>query len=379
MASPLDALISWSIRHRALVLIVAAALLVAGILMTARAPLDVLPDFTPPRVVVQTESPGMGTTDVEERVTWPLERVLLGTPETTSIRSISIAGLSVITMTFSDEADLFRTRQLVTERLQLASGSLPENAEAPKLEAIAPPVGALLRFCVTSDRGDARTTLRTFAEWKVRPRLAGIPGVAQVIVHGGLVERMEVRPDPRRMREHDVALADIERAAARSQAFVGAGAVSDGEIRVDVIGEAPRALPPLEHEGNVGDELAHPGAHVLAHGRGQVGAAIAIDVEGDRRVLRHAPDELEHVADDLRHGGFGLHGAEVARPEVGAQRLVAVLEHRLEKLLLVAEVVVHRGDVGVRAAADLLDRRVAETTLGKHLARHLEQALARIS
>src|SRR5262245_22560333 len=242
MASPLDALIGWAIRHRAIVLVVAAALLVAGIVTTLRAPLDALPDFTPPRVVIQTEAPGMGTSDVEERVTWPLERVLLGTPATTSIRSTSIAGLSVITMTFSDDAELFRTRQFVTERLQLATGNLPEAAEAPKLEPIAPPVGALLRFCITSEQREARTALRTFADWKVRPRLAGIPGVAQVIVHGGLVERLEVRPDPRRMREHGISLADIERAAARSQAFVGAGDVTEGEMRVEVIGEARTTL-----------------------------------------------------------------------------------------------------------------------------------------
>src|SRR5262249_43473693 len=134
--------------------------------------------------------------------------------------------------------------------LQLAAGSLPENAEAPKLEAIAPPVGALLRLCVTSDRPGARTPLRTFAEWKVRPRLAGIPGVAQVIVHGGRVGRLGVRPGPPRMREHDIALADIERAASRSQAFVGAGAVSDGEISVDVIGEARATL------ATAGEQLA---------------------------------------------------------------------------------------------------------------------------
>ena len=240
MASPLDALITWSIRRRAIVLIIAAVAAIGGTYITSQAPLDVLPDFTPPRVVIQTEAPGRGTTDVEERVTWPLERVLLGTPETTSIRSSSIAGLSVITMTFSDGAELFRTRQLVTERLQLASGTLPEGSE-PKLEPIAPPIGALLKLCVTSSQPDAaraRTELRTFAEWKVKPRLGGIPGIAQVIIHGGLVERFEVRPDPRRMREHAVSLEEIERAAARSQTSIGAGPMTSGEMRSDVTTEA---------------------------------------------------------------------------------------------------------------------------------------------
>lgn len=238
MASPLDALIGWSIRRRVIVLIIAAAAMVAGVYVASRAPFDVLPDFTPPRVVIQTEAPGMSTNDVEERVTWPLERVLLGTPKALTIRSSSIAGLSVITMTFADDADLFRTRQLVAERLQLAHDSLPEGAEAPKLEPIAPPIGSLLKFCVTSNDPKARAELRTIADWKLRPRLASVPGVAQVIVHGGLVERFEVRPDPRRMREHNVSLEQVERAATRSQASIGAGTLTLGELHSDVSTEA---------------------------------------------------------------------------------------------------------------------------------------------
>src|SRR5262249_60648659 len=97
---PLDARIRWSIRRAVTLLVVAAMLFVAGVYITSTAPLDVLPDFTPPRVVIQTEAPGMGTIDVEERVTWPLEHALLGTPHVTSIRSSSIPGLSAITMMF---------------------------------------------------------------------------------------------------------------------------------------------------------------------------------------------------------------------------------------------------------------------------------------
>jgi len=240
VATPLDILIGWSIRRRAVVLSIATAVTVAAAYVTARAPLDVLPDFTPPRVVIQTEAPGMSTSDVEERVTWPLENVLLGTPQTTSIRSSSITGLSVITMTFADDADLFRTRQLVGERLQLAR--LPDGADAPRLEPIAPPIGSLLKFCITSTTPNARTELRTLADWKIRPRLAGIPGVAQVIVHGGLVERFEVRPDPRRMREHRISLDEIVRTAGRAQAAIGAGAVDVGETRSDVATEARLSL-----------------------------------------------------------------------------------------------------------------------------------------
>src|SRR3954470_2495135 len=150
MASPLDTLIGWSIRHRVTLLAVAAMVFAAGLYVTSTASLDVLPDFTPPRVVIQTEAPGLGTTDIEDRVTWPLEHALLGTPHVTSIRSASIPGLSVITMMFDDAADLFRTRQLVTERLSLARGALPDGVEPPQLEPIEPPIGSPPKGCITA-------------------------------------------------------------------------------------------------------------------------------------------------------------------------------------------------------------------------------------
>ncbi len=282
MASPIDMLIGWSIKRRVIVLIVASAAMLAGIYITLQAPLDVLPDFTPPRVVIQTEAPGMSTTDVEERVTWPLERVLLGTPQALTIRSSSIAGLSVITMTFADDADLFRTRQLVAERLQLASDSLPEGAEPPKLEPIAPPIGSLLKFCISSDDPKAGAQLRTLAEWKLRPQIAGVPGIAQVIVHGGLVERFEVRPDPPRMRERGVSLEAIERAASRSQASVGAGTLTEGELRSDVSTEARLTMATAPERVAAVVVAVHQGAPVRLGDVADLGAGVSPAV-GDAR------------------------------------------------------------------------------------------------
>ncbi|HEX3475106.1 MAG TPA: efflux RND transporter permease subunit [Kofleriaceae bacterium] len=242
MASPLDTLIGWSIRHRVTLLVVAAMAFAAGLYVTSTASLDVLPDFTPARVVIQTEAPGMGTTDVEDRVTWPLERALLGTPHMTSIRSSSIPGLSAITMMFDDDADLFRTRQLVAERLQLAGAALPDGVEPPQIEPIQPPIGSLLKICFTSPQPRDLARLRTFVDASVRSRLAAIPGVAQVIIHGGIVERLEIQPDPRRMRAHAVSLDDIARAAAGSQTSVAAGTLVAGEMRSDVTTESRLTL-----------------------------------------------------------------------------------------------------------------------------------------
>ena len=241
MGALFDGLITWSIHNRAVVLFGAVALVVAGIWAASRASLDVLPNFMPSLVVVQTEASGMPTLDVEQLVTRPLEQTLLGTPDTATVRSSSAPGLSVITVTFQDGVEIYRARQLVTERLQLAQARLPQSVHAPQLAPIAAPIGALLKFCLTSTKPfDAQTAreLRTFADWNVRPRLLAISGVAQVMVIGGAVERVEVRPDPVRLRQRHVTLTDVVAAVRSSQSLSGAGFVETASTRLDVQNDA---------------------------------------------------------------------------------------------------------------------------------------------
>ncbi len=237
----LDGLIDGSIRHRGVVLLLAALLLVAGGWYSTRAPLDVLPDFTPPRAVVQTEAPGLDGVDVEELVTRPIERTLLATPRVSSVRSVSSAGLSVVTLTFEEGVDIYRARQLVAERIGLAAAALPEVVRPPVLAPIAAPIGALLKLCLTSSDPDpvrASRDLRRFAEWTMRPRLTAIPGVAQVTAHGGDVERVELRPDPVRMADRGVTLDELVKAVRASQAVAGAGFVESASARTDVHNDA---------------------------------------------------------------------------------------------------------------------------------------------
>ena len=167
MGSFFDGLIGWSIHNRVIVLLGAAALVFGGIWAASHASLDVLPDFTPPRVVVQTEATGMGPLDVEQIVTRPLEQVLLGTPQATSVRSASSPGLSVVTLMFEDGVDIYRARQVVTERVQLAQARLPQGIGTPQLMPILAPISAVLKFTLTSTSPDALQSardLRTFAD-----------------------------------------------------------------------------------------------------------------------------------------------------------------------------------------------------------------------
>ncbi len=244
-----DGLIGWSIHNRVVVLLGAAALVVGGVWAASHASLDVLPDFTPPRVVVQTDAVGMGTLDLEQLVTRPLEQVLLGTPQATSVRSTSSPGLSVITLMFEDGVDIYRARQMVTERVQLAQGRLPQGIGTPQLAPILAPISAILKFCLTStnpDADQAARDLRTFAEWTLRPRLMAISGVAQVAPHGGAVERIEVQPDPVRLRQRGVTMADIVDAVRGSQSVAGVGFTEMGNARLDIRSDARLTLVDAE-------------------------------------------------------------------------------------------------------------------------------------
>ena len=243
MGELIDKLIAWSIQQRIVVMLGALLLVVAGGWAASHASTDALPDFTPPRVVVQTEASGMSTIDVEELITRPVERVLLGTPDTTSVRSTSSPGLSVVTLMFEDSVDLYRARQLVAERLSLAR--LPEAASAPQLAPIQAPIGALLKLCLTSTGRDpikAGRDMRTFADWTLRPRLLTIPGVAQVTALGGDVERVDVQPDPVRMRQRGITILQLADAVKSSQAISGAGFVNAGAARLDVKTDARLTL-----------------------------------------------------------------------------------------------------------------------------------------
>src|SRR5438874_8026380 len=184
----LNRVILWSLQNRLVMLALAFLLFVFGVRAALQVPLDVFPEFAPPQVVLQTEAPGLSAEEVERLVTLPLETQLNGTAELDAIRSSSIVGLSVITCVFQAGADIFRARQLITEKLQLASAHLPTDAGAPQMMPIISNVGIILKISLTSDK-TSLMDLRTLADWTIRPRLLAVPGVAQVTTFGGEVKQ----------------------------------------------------------------------------------------------------------------------------------------------------------------------------------------------
>ncbi len=218
----LNRVILWSLRNRFVVLALAGLLLMFGVQQARQTPLDVFPDFAPPQVVIQTEAPGFSATEVEQLISLPVETTLNGTSQLDTLRSSSIAGLSVITCIFAANTDIFRARQLVTEKLQLARSRLPQGANEPQMAPISSPIGILFRISLTS-RTTSAMDLRTLADWTIRQRLLAVPGVSQVTIMGGEVKQYQIIADPAKLKNYEVTLTQVMGAAGQASQNASAG------------------------------------------------------------------------------------------------------------------------------------------------------------
>lgn len=219
----LNAIIRWSLHNRLLVVAAALLLLLVGVYQARVAPVDVLPRFSPPQVVAQTEAPGFSPAQVEQQVTIPLEASLLGLSDVQDVRSNSIAGLSVITVWFKNGTDLWRDRQNVTEGLASVAG-LPAEAGRPRLAPVTSPIGMTTVLGLTDSQAARHPfRLRTLATWTIRRRLLAIPGVANVTVYGGEEQQYQIVISPHRLRDYSVTLQQVLAAASQAGALGGGG------------------------------------------------------------------------------------------------------------------------------------------------------------
>ena len=207
-------IVKYSLNNRLFVLAFAALLLVYGAMTAWRTPVDVFPDLNKPLVTVLTEAGGMAPEEVEQLVSFPIETALNGMPGVTRVRSTSGVGLSIVYAEFAWGTDIYRNRQLVAERLAQLRGQLPDEV-TPVMGPVSSIMGEvmLIALPLTIGQGGASPMeAREYADFVLRPRLLGIPGVSQVIPIGGDVRQLRVEPDPARMAQLGVSLSQIEQA-----------------------------------------------------------------------------------------------------------------------------------------------------------------------
>ncbi|MCR9209362.1 MULTISPECIES: efflux RND transporter permease subunit [Rhodopirellula] len=212
----LDRIIQFSLNNRLIVLAVAAIMLGVGAWQSLQLPIDVFPNLNRPRVVVMTEAPGMAPEEVEALITFPLETAFNGASGVEAVRSSSGIGLSVIYVEFAWDTDIYNDRQIVNERLQLASENLPDGVK-PTLAPISSIMGQILMYGMWSE-GDVTEPMevRTLADWVVRQRLLTIPGVSQVFTMGGGRMQYQVLVDPDALRTFGLTMDQVHEAVTRS-------------------------------------------------------------------------------------------------------------------------------------------------------------------
>src|SRR5215813_10125526 len=202
----LNKIIQWSINNRLIVIIAASVLLIYGGIVTMRAPVDVFSDLTAPTVTILTESHGMAPEEVESLVSLPIEASMDGTAGVFRVRSNSAGGISIVFVEFNLGTDIYRARQLVTEKL--AQVRLPAGIRPPVLGPISSTMGEIMLISMTSKTTSAMD-LRSLADWVVRPRLLGVPGVAQVMIIGGDTKQFQVLVDPAKLRDYGLTLQQV--------------------------------------------------------------------------------------------------------------------------------------------------------------------------
>jgi CzcA family heavy metal efflux pump len=217
--------------------------LVLGCWGALTAPLDVFPEFVPSQVDIQTEAPGFSPQQVEELVTKQVENTVNGASGLATLRSESIPGLSVVTITFADGIDLHIARQGISERLSELGSSLPAGVGVPKLSPLVSSTMDLLKIGLVSDKVDAYA-LRDAADWVIKPRLLAVPGVAHVIVFGGDVRQIQIQPDMHRLTSFGITLADVADAARAALPLRGAGFIDIANQRV--LMQSPIPAPDIE-------------------------------------------------------------------------------------------------------------------------------------
>lgn len=288
----LKGIIELSLRNRGVIVILGLLVAGYGAFVAQRTQLDVFPEFATPRIVIQTEAPGLSAEEVEALVTRPIEYGLNGTPELESLYSQSIQGLSVVTVVFRERADIFRARQLTGERITEIAAELPLGVHRPQMGALTSSTSLMMALgLVSADR--TAMELRTFAEWVVRLRLLGVAGVARVEIFGGDVRQLQIQYRPERMIAYDVSVDELLAAARNATGIRGAGFIENDNQRItlrtqgqSVSAEALGETVLTHHEGfsvrlkdvaivaegaqpKLGDGLVNgkPGVVMMVHGQ----------------------------------------------------------------------------------------------------------------
>ena len=230
----LDKLITFVLQQRVFVLLMVLALILLGWHALNDLPIEAFPDVQDVQVQVVTQMAGQAPEEIERSVTLPIEREMSGVARITQLRSISMTGLSIVTLTFSDHTDDYFARQQVLEKLQ--NVNLPPGVQ-PSLAPLSTAVGEVYRYVLDTPANMPLTEVRALQDWKIRPALRMVPGVADVGSFGGLIKEYQVNVNPALLKKYGVTLDQVSQALTNGSANVGGGLIKRGDEALVVRGQ----------------------------------------------------------------------------------------------------------------------------------------------
>jgi CzcA family heavy metal efflux pump len=231
----LDKITQYALHNRLMIIAASALLLIAGIYTASKMEVDVFPDLTAPTVVVLTEAHGMAPEEVEKLVTFQIETAVNGATNVRRVRSSSAAGISIVWVEFEWGTDIFKARQIVSEKLTVIAEKLPMGVGNPTLAPQSSIMGEIMLISLSSD-STTPMDLRTIADWNIRPRLLATGGVSQVIVIGGEYKQYQILASPQKMKYYNITLNELLKASEESNLNASGGFMNEFGNEYIIIG-----------------------------------------------------------------------------------------------------------------------------------------------
>jgi cobalt-zinc-cadmium resistance protein CzcA len=316
----LNAIVGWSLRNRAIVLLATGLLVLVGVGSAINLPIDAVPDVTNVQVQIITPAPALSPTEVEQYVTVPVERAMSGIPRLEELRSISKYGLSVVTVVFEDGTDIYFARQMVLEKMRDAEEAVPAAYGRPEMAPISTGLGEVYQFVVKGQRHSLMELEETL-DWTIGPQLRSVPGIVEVNSFGGEDKQYQVVIDPKRLQAAGLSVGEVIRALERTNANAGGGYVEHNreqivigtvglvtsldDLESVVVGATAQGVPiTIANVGDVrfGPRLRRGAATMDGKGEVVVGVAMMLMGENAGAVTNRVKARLEELKATLPAG-----------------------------------------------------------------------------
>lgn len=317
----MKALVLWGARNPLFAILIGLMLMGLGVVAARGLPIDAVPDVTNVQVQVVTRASSLSATEVEAQITQPIERAMAGTPGLVSSRSISKLGISIVTLVFSDDVDVYFARAQVNERLTGVRDDIPPELGRPELGPVTTALGEIYMFELKADSSRSSEELRTIVEWQLAPRLRQVPGVVEVIGFGGALKQYRVTVDPPRLAAHGLSIDDVRDALGRDNRIAGGGFVERqgeqvvlrGDGRFRGIEDIAETIVHIDEKGvpvrigQLGEVDTGPALRqgaMTRDGRGEVVGASVFMLKGknSREVVKATKEAIEQIKTHLPAG-----------------------------------------------------------------------------